>query len=156
LKKIIYITLGFFLSCILLISLLAIIFLPILSANSLIFPYAITPFDIAKNYPDTWHILKILYFLCFIVAYLIVYISIITSILKYKATKKIKNETVNVIDMSKIHLKIGEDNFGNTCYIGENRTVSKPFNYRNNWKRKNFFCYVSFYKATYILFLPRF
>lgn len=39
------------------------IFKPILKANSLIFPFAVHPFDIAKVYPETWNLLKSLYFI---------------------------------------------------------------------------------------------
>lgn len=42
---------------------LALIFKPIYTANSLIFPFAIHPFDIAKVYPETWELLKKLYFI---------------------------------------------------------------------------------------------
>ena len=39
------------------------IFKPILKTNSLIFPFAVHPFDIAKVYPKTWNLLKSLYFI---------------------------------------------------------------------------------------------
>lgn len=39
------------------------IFKPILETNSLIFPFAVHPFDIAKVYPETWNLLKSLYFI---------------------------------------------------------------------------------------------
>ena len=39
------------------------IFKPILKANSLIFPFAVHPFDIAKVYPETWNLLKSFYFI---------------------------------------------------------------------------------------------
>lgn len=45
------------------IGLLIVTFKPIFSAKSLIFPYAINPFDIVKVYPDTWNLLKRLYFI---------------------------------------------------------------------------------------------
>lgn len=38
-------------------------FKPILETNSLIFPFAVHPFDIAKVYPETWNLLKTLYFI---------------------------------------------------------------------------------------------
>ncbi len=39
------------------------LFKPILNTNSLIFPFAVHPFDIAKVYPETWNLLKSLYFI---------------------------------------------------------------------------------------------
>lgn len=38
-------------------------FKPLLETNSLIFPFAVHPFDIAKVYPETWNLLKSLYFI---------------------------------------------------------------------------------------------
>ncbi len=47
------------------------IFNPIFRAKSLIFPYAIYPFDIVSVYPDTWILLKKLYFISFSISYFI-------------------------------------------------------------------------------------
>lgn len=133
-KKIIYIAIGFFLSCILLLCLLTFLFLPILTANSLIFPYALTPFDICKTYPDTWYLLKILYFICFMLAYLIIYIYIVINVSKYKSYKKAqKTSETEALDTSKVHLKIGKNEKDITCYIGEKRIISKYFSYWNYW-----------------------
>lgn len=153
LKKIIYITIGFFLSCSLLICLLTFFFLPILSTNSLIFPYAITPFDICKTYPDIWKLLKLLYFICFFLSYLIIYSYIAINILKHKPHKKISNNLdLNIFDISKVHLKIGETENHTICYIGEKRIISKYLSYWNYWKWKNFLCNVSIYKTINFIF----
>ena len=42
------------------------LFSPIYYAESVIFPYAITPFDICKEYPEFWLKLKYYYILFFI------------------------------------------------------------------------------------------
>ena len=44
------------------------LFRPIFTAKSLIFPYAVHPFDICKVYPETWKKLKIAYFVVDIIA----------------------------------------------------------------------------------------
>ena len=49
------------------------VFKPILSATSLIFPYAIHPFDIVSVYPNTWFLLKKYYFISLSISYLIIY-----------------------------------------------------------------------------------
>lgn len=57
------------------ITFLVLIFLfnPILTANSLIFPYAIHSFDIVKVYPDTWILIKKFYFLSSFFSYAILF-----------------------------------------------------------------------------------
>lgn len=49
------------------------IFSPIFTAKSLIFPYAIHPFDIVSVYPETWILLKKLYFLSYSISYFILF-----------------------------------------------------------------------------------
>lgn len=49
------------------------IFKPIFTANHLIFPYAIHPFDIVSVYPNTWILLKKIYFLTFLFSYFILF-----------------------------------------------------------------------------------
>ena len=118
-------------SCILLLCFLTFLFLPILTANSLIFPYALTPFDICKIYPETWYFLKMLYFICFIFSYLIIYIYIVINISKYKKAQKTFETTT--LDTSKVHLKIGKTENNTTCYIDEKRIIPKYFSYWNYW-----------------------
>ncbi len=49
------------------------IFSPIFTAKSLIFPYAIHPFDIVSVYPETWILLKKIYFLSYSISYFILF-----------------------------------------------------------------------------------
>lgn len=127
-KKIIYYTLGFFLSCTLLTLVLIFIFLPILTAKHLIFPFAINPFDICEKYPETWSLIKYAYFICFIISYLIVYIFIINSIQKYRIYKQtMKPAEEDFVDTSKLCLKVGKDDTGKITYIGENGLYQNIF-----------------------------
>ena len=47
------------------------LFKPILKTNSLNFPFAVHPFDIATVYPETWNLLKTLYFVSSFFSFLI-------------------------------------------------------------------------------------
>lgn len=127
-KKFIIIVIGFFLSCALFCFALAIIFLPVLSAKSLIFPYALNPFDICLKYPDTWRLIKFAYFITFAVSYLIVYSFFIHNIQKYKLYKKsLKPIEEEYIDKSDLFLKIGKDENNSIKYIYENGLYQNIF-----------------------------
>lgn len=71
------------------------IFIPIFKANSLIFPYCISPFDIINTYPKIWKIIKIIYCInLFITIFLILNsFSIFVLKMKKKPIKKIKHIT---------------------------------------------------------------
>ena len=127
-KKFIYYTFGFFLSCSIFTSLLTFLFLPILTAEHLIFPYALNPFDICEKYPDTWYLIKISYFVCFVISYLIVYIFIVSSIQKYiKYKQSIKPSDDEIANTSKLYLKIGQTENGSIKYIHENGLYQNIF-----------------------------
>lgn len=49
------------------------IFKPIFVAKHLLFPYAIHPFDIVSVYPNTWILLKRIYFIFFLLSHLILF-----------------------------------------------------------------------------------
>ena len=51
-------------------------FSPVLNASSLVFPYAIHPFDIVSTYPDTWAKIKFYYFVSLFVSYSIIYFNL--------------------------------------------------------------------------------
>lgn len=151
-KKFIHLAICFITPCIILSLILFLIFSPIFYAESLIFPYALTPFDICKTYPKIWNLIKNLYFVSFILCYSIVYISLYNNIRKIKYTKDIPEE-IEIIDNSKLALKIGQTETGSIKYIHENRTISKHYNNWHYWKWKDLFCYVSFYKTTCFILL---
>lgn len=151
-KKFFYTLISFCIPCIILLFLLFIIFLPLLTTNSLVFPYAINPFDICLQYPQIWNLIKIFYFISFILCYSIVYIYILNNIHKYQLTKALTQDDCQIIDNSKLYLKIGKTENGNIKYIHENRFISKHSYNWYYWKWKNLFCYVSFHETTYIIF----
>lgn len=63
----------FFLLLIILFLILIFLFNPILTADSLLFPYAIHAFDIVKVYPNTWILIKKFYFISFSISYFILF-----------------------------------------------------------------------------------
>ena len=79
-----------------------ILFMPIFCAKSLIFPYAIHQFDICKEYPKIWQLIKKLYLITFLISYSIILIKIIR---KFKF-KFIKEKDTNIIDDYKLSNEI--------------------------------------------------
>ena len=73
------------------------IFSPILNAKSLLFPFAIHPFDIVKVYPETWKKLKIIYFITSFLSFFILFnkfFNILSSLfLDIKKPKTLKNNS---------------------------------------------------------------
>lgn len=65
------------------------IFKPILETNSLIFPFAVHPFDIAKVYPETWNLLKSLYFISSFFSFFILFNKLFNII--YSIFPEVKN-----------------------------------------------------------------
>lgn len=84
----------FFLLLIIIFFILIFLFNPILTADSLIFPYAINPFDIVKVYPDTWILIKKFYFFTVFLSYSILFYKFSRSLkipLKNKSNKNLLN-----------------------------------------------------------------
>ncbi len=85
-----------------------IIFYPIFTASSFIFPYAIYPFDICKVAPTAWKYMKIIYvlssyFVCFLISNF-VYTLIFRNKISFNNTKN-ENEKQNISDL---HLYLGK------------------------------------------------
>lgn len=80
----------FFLLLIILFLILIFLFNPILTADSLIFPYAIHAFDIVKVYPNTWILIKKFYFISFSISYFILFFKFSKFIKFPKNIKKIQ------------------------------------------------------------------
>lgn len=105
------------------------IFKPIFTAKSLIFPYAVHPFDIVLLYPDTWELLKKLYIIMFFISYNIflikvsrhIYFKIPKKLSKPKAPKKL-----NKID-DNLKLIIGTTDSGELIEIQENGLYQNIF-----------------------------
>lgn len=99
--KLIFLALSFSVVLLILIS----VFKPIFSANSLIFPYAIHPFDIVSVYPNTWILLKKIYFLSSFISFFILFnklFNILYSIfpdikLNKKKNLKIENNNLSLL-----------------------------------------------------------
>lgn len=112
-----------FLSCFLFSIIILIIFMPIFSTNSLIFPYAITPFDICKKYPNMWITIKKLYWCCFFISYFIVFNYIYNNIQKNliypKKSFHSSRPTFQPILDNSIRLLVGTDLNNIPIYITE-------------------------------------
>ncbi len=87
-----------------------IIFKPILTAKTLIFPYAIHPFDIAKTYPKTWFYIKTIYYLNLFISNFLIINSIFIFPKSNKPSNTPKSKQLNYIeDESTLNLLIGND-----------------------------------------------
>ncbi len=103
------------------------IFSPILYGNSIVFPYAVHPFDIAKVYPNTWNLLKTWYLITFSCFYFIFFYNFISmlfllfSISKNTLPTLRKNPRADVLPLSNntLNLFVGYTENKST-YICEN------------------------------------
>ena len=93
------------------------VFFKIIIAESIIFPFALNPFDIVKEYPKIWKIIKKIYLLTFIITNLI----LARTIYSYLENKKQKNIELEEIEKVENELKIliGRDNENKKIYINE-------------------------------------
>lgn len=114
-KKLVFNCLLFAFSFSILFVVIKIIFSPILSATSLIFPFAIHPFDIVKEYTSTWNTIKKAYFICLFFSYSIIYINFASKFSFDFKTKKV----LPTKQFSNLNLFVG---LNNNCpvYISEN------------------------------------
>ncbi len=106
----------FFAFLIILFFILIFLFNPILTSNSIIFPYAIHPFDIVKVYPNTWILIKKFYFLSFFFSYLILFIKFSK---KFKFSKKANSKNLLLIQKNNLSILVGISN-NIPIYIPEN------------------------------------
>ncbi len=97
------------------------VFKPIYSAKSIIFPYAIHPFDIVSVYPTTWILLKKYYIISLIISYLIIFSNFYYHLSKVSFFSKIlkrKNKNKYKVDKNSINLYVGLSN-DEKIYISE-------------------------------------
>ena len=96
---------------------MVLVFFKIIIAESIIFPFALNPFDIVKEYPQIWKIIKKIYLLTFIITNLI----LARTIYSYLENKKQKNIELEEIEKVENELKIliGRDNENKKIYINE-------------------------------------
>lgn len=96
------------------------LFLPLYSAKSIIFNFAITPFDIAKSYPKIWEFLKKTYFIFMFISYSIIFNYLYSTFQKYFQLLNI-NKSVNsdseTIDDNSLKLVIGKDSRSEKLFI---------------------------------------
>ena len=85
-------------------------------SSSVVFPYAITPFDLCVELPLVWHYLKFIYIiLLFFSSFFI--INSIFKVLFVPKSKPHKNK--NIVDSSKPNLYIGTNKYNEKIYIPE-------------------------------------
>ena len=101
-KKYSKIILIYFVALLIGVAFIYLVFMPIFYAKSLIFPYAIHPFDICKVYPKIWLLIKRLYIITFIISYSILLIKILK---KFKS-KYVENNNTSVIEDYKLNNEI--------------------------------------------------
>ena len=103
----------FFLSFLVIGFLLYSLFLPIYKSDSIIFTFAITPFDIAKVYPKTWIFIKKFYFIFMFISYSIIFNYLFNTFQKYfsfKVPQKIQSiQNSNEFDKNSLKLLIGKN-----------------------------------------------
>nr|MCR5186317.1 hypothetical protein [Clostridia bacterium] len=74
---------------------------PIFEAESLIFPYAIHPFDICKQFPNTWNLIKNIYIVSFWSSFTIIYFNVAKSICE--ANSKLSTKFEQNVDKTNIN-----------------------------------------------------
>ena len=118
-KKYSKIILIYFVALLIGVAFIYLVFMPIFYAKSLIFPYAVHPFDICKVYPKIWLLIKRLYIITFIISYSILLIKILK---KFKS-KYVKNTNTSVIEdyelNNEINLVVGTNTKNEYVKISE-------------------------------------
>ena len=99
------------------------IFKPIIFSKSLIFPYAITPFDIINLYPKTWYFIVRYFFISASFTFVIIYISTTKSFYRSNQTSLKSSNFLYTPKPNELSLKIGtfldSNNNVQTIYIPE-------------------------------------
>ena len=95
-----------------------ILFKNIFYTNSLIFPYAITPFDICKVYPDTWILLKKIYLISLYISNFILFQKIY-NLFYPKFFKNKRKLLINNLNKKELNLLIGYNSYNEPIYINE-------------------------------------
>lgn len=140
--KKIYLKLFCLFFCFLLYLFMKYLFSPIFNSSSLIFPYAINPFDIISKYPKAWHDIKLTYCITFFISSYVLLNSFLTVIslnLKIPILKKV--QSIPSFSSSKINLLLGK----NSCtdeeiYITEKALYQNILVTGTIGSRKNKFC----------------
>ena len=98
-----------------------IIFIPIFQTNSLIFPYAIHEFDICREYPETWEIIKKVYLISAFISYSLIIYNFLIKANFWKNIPIKKEKNIDGINVSEeLSLIIGTDENNEIVRIEEN------------------------------------
>lgn len=95
------------------------LFLPIFTTSTLIFPYAIHPFDICSIYPHFWNIFKQIYLFLHFISYSICFHFLITIFKTKKGNPKPKSKSFSPSIPSSLHLFIGYNEKHEKIYLPE-------------------------------------
>lgn len=95
----------------------AYIFIPIYTAQNIIIPYAVHPFNICVEYPILWKNLKIAYILANILSNTII-ANTIYNLIKHKKVKKQKS-IEQITQLSKLNIYVGKNEQNQLIYIPE-------------------------------------
>ena len=124
------------------------IFRPIFTATNLIFPYSVSKFDIAVEYPIVWKYIKITYCVnCFITVYILINsLQKFLSINKIEIHKKQKTETI-VVD-NHLNMLLGTNEYNNqNIFISEKSLYQNVLVTGTIGSRKDCLCNVSYTKT---------
>ena len=117
-------------------------------SESVIFPYSINKFDIAKNYSNLWFNLKLIYIIIFIISSFFIYNFIFNKFINEKINRFLKLKKPNIPSSNK------KNNF--ELFLGNSDNTNLPVSiplkglYQNILvtgtigSRKNKFCHISF------------
>ena len=125
-----------------------ILFTPIFTATSLIFPYSLSKFDIIVEYPVVWKYIKVIYLInCFITIYLSVFsFSKFIRTLNIKVPKKTSPDK-NLLN-NNFSLLLGiSDKTDQNVYLQEKGLYQNILVTGTIGSRQNCFCNVSFIKT---------
>lgn len=128
--------------------LILIIFKPILTTTTLIFPYSIHPFDIAHDYPKAWLYIKIFYCFSLFFTILLTLNSLKIFFNFKKKPKKKENIDKDLINKNNLNLFVGinPDN-QKQIFITEKGLYQNILVTGTIGSRKNKFCNVSVFRA---------
>jgi len=119
-------------------------FKPILTTYSLIFPYSVHPFDIAKDYPKIWLYIKLIYCFNLFITIFLIFNSISVHFKFNKANikkKYFKNNSVDIQNANSFNLLIGTNPINNEeIYIPEKGLYQNILVTGTIGSRKNKFC----------------
>ena len=104
------------------ISIIIFIFIPIFKANSLIFYFSLSPFDICSKYPYQWKIIKILFLIFELFSSIIISFYFLKIFKKFLYKKNNNCKNIYIEDISKLFLLVGS-NIDNTPVVLNDKSL---------------------------------